>query len=507
MMISELVAQDKDISIVKLAGKLEQFVRRAAQDSECLHEVEQKILGSVLLLGRRCVDQFLRLQGDGDLGETVQTADDRMLKRSDEPAERRIRTVFGEHHFSSYTYAKGAKQKIELRPIDARMSLPEGEYSYLLQEFSQYFCIEEAFGKARQGIEKVLGQKLPVDSLERINRALGRQAEPFLEELPKPPAKEEGELLVLTADGKGVPMIRKDAQALPAFNASKRRGNRRVATLASVYSVDRYHRSAEDVVAALFREERQPKDKDRPRPCHKHVVARFTHVEEEDGEEFIISGAHEAFRWAGEQVAQRRKRKQPLLRLCDGQEDYPATSNAYLDEKHQDAIDILDILHAAIYVWLATKALCGGNREEAEPLARERLLRILQGQVQGVILGLRQMATRRELAGTALDEVATACNYFEKNAYRMRYDEYLEEGYPIATGVIEGACRHLVKDRMERSGMRWRLSGAAPMLMLRAIQVSNHWDTFQAQRIKSDLPRLHPNRHLLQSYTPETLAI
>ena len=57
MIISELVAQDKDISIVKLAGKLEQFVRRAAEDGECLHDVEQKILGSVLLLGRRCVDQ------------------------------------------------------------------------------------------------------------------------------------------------------------------------------------------------------------------------------------------------------------------------------------------------------------------------------------------------------------------------------------------------------------------------------------------------------------------
>lgn len=280
MMISELVAQDKDISIVKLAGKLEQFVRRAAEDGECLHDVEQKILGSVLLLGRRCLDQFLRLQGDGDLGETVRTADDQILKRSDEPAERRIRTVFGEHRFTSYTYAKGPKKKTELRPIDARMSLPEGEYSYLLQEFSQYFCIEEAF-----------------------------------------------------------------EEALPAFNASKRRGNRRVATLASVYSVDRYHRSAEDVVAALFREDRQTEDKDRPRPCHKHVVARFTRMEEEDGHEFIIPGTHEAFRWAGEQVHQRRKRKQPLLRLCDGQEDYPETSNAYLAEKHQDAIDILDILH------------------------------------------------------------------------------------------------------------------------------------------------------------------
>ncbi len=138
---------------------------------------------------------------------------------------------------------------------------------------------------------------------------------------------------------------------------------------------------------------------------------------------------------------------------------------------------------------------------------RERLLRILQGQVHGVILGLRQMATRRKLTGAALKAVTTACNYFEKSTYRMRYDEYLAEGFPIATGVIEGACRHLVKDRMERSGMRWRLSGAAPMLMVRAIQVSNHWDRFQTQRMEADLERLHPNRHLLQSYPPETLAV
>jgi hypothetical protein len=507
MMISEWLERDKDISIVDLAGKLEQFVRQAAEEGECLHELEQKTLASVLLLGRRCVDLFLTLQGNGDVGETVQTQNERTLKRSDQPAERRIRTVFGEHSFFAYTYSQGAKRKIELRPIDARMSLPEGEYSYLLQEFSQYFCIEEAFQKAQQGIEKVLGQKLPVDSLERINRQLGEQAETFLEQLPKPPAKEEGELLVVTADGKGVPMIREDAESLPAFNASKRRGNRRVATLASVYSVDRYRRSEEEVVAALFREDRPTKGKDRPRPCHKHVVARFAREYEEGDETFVVSGTHEAFAWAGEQVEQRRRRKQSLLRLCDGQEDYPETSNGYLDEKHHDVIDILDILHVAIYVWLAAKAFCGGNQEQAEAFARERLLRILQGQVAGVILGLRQMATGRKLKGPALKDVTTACNYMEKNAYRMRYDEYLREGYPIATGVIEGACRHLVKDRMERSGMRWRLPGAESMLMLRAIHVSNHWDTFQAQRMQADLERLHPHRHLIQSYTPQAIAI
>ena len=108
----------------------------------------------------------------------------------------------------------------------------------------------------------------------------------------------------------------------------------------------------------------------------------------------------------------------------------------------------------------------------------------------------------------SIGRVTLLCNANSASvAQRCPKVQYLKEGYPIATGVIEGACRHLVKDRMERSGMRWRLSGAAPMLMLRAIHVSNHWDTFQTQRMKSDLQRLHPNRHLIQSYTPEILAI
>ena len=87
-----------------------------------MHEVEQKILGRVLLLGRRCVDQFLRLQGDGDLGETIRTADDRMLKRSDERAERRIRTVFGEHYFSSWYRSINNCRSYTWRPKDSRNS-------------------------------------------------------------------------------------------------------------------------------------------------------------------------------------------------------------------------------------------------------------------------------------------------------------------------------------------------------------------------------------------------
>lgn len=88
----------------------------------------------------------------------------------------------------------------------------------------------------------------------------------------------------------------------------------------------------------------------------------------------------------------------------------------------------------------------------------------------------------------------------------MRYDEYLRRGYPIASGVIEGACRHLVKDRMERSGMRWTLEGARSMLDVRAAFQSAHWDGFLADRMSAEVERIHRHRDLLNDYKPMALA-
>ena len=89
----------------------------------------------------------------------------------------------------------------------------------------------------------------------------------------------------------------------------------------------------------------------------------------------------------------------------------------------------------------------------------------------------------------------------------MRYDKYLRKGYPIATGVIEGACRHYVKDRMERSGMRWRRPGAQAMLNVRAVLLSSYWDDFHLWRINRQQQRLHPHRSLIANYVPKPLRL
>lgn len=110
-----------------------------------------------------------------------------------------------------------------------------------------------------------------------------------------------------------------------------------------------------------------------------------------------------------------------------------------------------------------------------------------------MVRGLRWKATNKGLSKTKRKELEKICTYLENNAERMKYNEYLAFGYPIASGVIKGACRYLVKDRMERTGMRWILNGAQSMLALRSVYLSGLWKEFTQFRIKKERERLYPN--------------
>jgi len=325
---------------------------------------------------------------------------------------------------------------------------------------------------------------------------------------------EEGELLVATADGKGVPLIRENVQATPVHGPQPPRpNNRRMATLACVYSVDPHVRTADEVVAALFRDERPSPEQaaSRPRPCHKRMTACFPTVAEAGTEdELRIRGDIRAWSWAARQIETRRRPGQVLIRLCDGQPSLWDASDVCLgldtsrdtQSRENQVVDILDVIHVSSYVWSAGRAFFGSDQAEVERFSRERLLRILLGQATGVIAGMRRMVSQRKLRGEKRKEVTKACNYLEKNLERMRYDKYLAHGYPIASGVIEGACRHLVKDRMERTGMRWQESNAGSMLFARAVEVTELWEPFQTHRQTSEQTRLHPHQALLRDYTP-----
>lgn len=483
----------------------------ASKGGHSFDQTERAVWNLVLKTGFLAMELFTKLQGNGDLGDQSVTESGNTLRRSDTPADTVVRSIFGVHSFEQYTYSPGKNRKIELHPISARMQLPEHRWSYLLQEFSQMFCVESAFNQAAVNLELVFGAKFSVDTLEQTNQRMGIEADAFLDDLPTPKKKDEAELLVASADCKGVPLIKDDAAKVAAFETAKKRpGNRRMATVTSAYTVDPYVRTAEQIVAALFRDEKEPgtkssnSKKKRPRPKHKHTSAHFPTTFVDDDTDVPISGIHEGIAWLADQVSVRRKKLQVMILLMDGQQSLWEVADLHFGDDPQ-VVPILDIIHVATYVWEAS-SLFEKSSEQRATFTRERLLKILDGEVDGVIRGLRRMGSLRKLKGEKLKDLRRICGYFEKHKARMRYHEYLAAGYPIASGVIEGACGHLVKDRMEGSGMRWTLEGARSMLNVRAVFQSDYWDKFCKQRVTELSEKTHPNRNMVCHYTSLTMA-
>ena len=507
MSLTSVSPPDKINPITSLPPDLCDYARRAAENKVSFDTFERELFKRLIALGHATTNLFLNAQGNGDLGATVATAEGATLHRSETPQVRSFRTIFGKSSFAAFVYSRAPKQKIELRPIDAKLNLPDRLASYLLQEFTQLFCVEKAFGVGAKQFEAIFGQTISVAVLEDINRDMGAQAERFLDHhLPKPKADDEGELLILTADGKGVPLVKADAQRVPAFDKKERPGNRRMATLGCVYSVDRFVRTPEQIVAALFRDATVPQPVEaRPEPVFKQYRSNFAFQEPD---EVPIHGAMLAWSWLASETAKRHQSGQPIVRLMDGSptlwDSAKTCLQEFVDERCEAktpvaVVDILDILHVSSYVWKAAKVF-HPHKEQQEAFAEDRLLQILRGEGKDLIADLRRRATATALSDADAKTIATVCGYFENNAERMRYDEYLAAGYPIATGVIEGACRHVIKDRMEQGGMRWTLAGAQAMLNLRAVNASNAAEEFGNWRQVEGAERVHPHRQLVGSY-------
>lgn len=425
---------------------LKDYISQAASQREAIHTVEKNLWVSVLEIGRLLLQGFM-----GDVGETLVLPNGRVVRRLEEPHERRYVSVFGENPIVRIVYGTRETQKIEAVPLDASLQLPESDFSYLLQEWDQSFCVQNSFGESASSLQRILGIGQSVRTLEHMNHSMAGYVEGFRGSRPVPVKRKEGALLVVAADSKGVPLRRKKGNARPEDprhpKKGEKRNKKRMACVGAVYTIDRFKRSAEEVIDEALREKAQEK---RPRPKHKRVRADLSR--EVDGEE--RNGKDIFFGWLTEEVERRnRKGDKPVICLTDGERALHEATRRRLGE----VIEILDLYHVLDRLWDAAHCFHSEGSDEGKQFVEERLKKVLEGNVGYVIGGLRQMATKRRVRGGKKKEISDITGYFGKNRSRMRYEEYLKAGFPIGTGVVEGACRNLVKDRMERSGMHFSI--------------------------------------------------
>jgi len=420
--------------------------------------------------------------------------DGRVCQRLEQPHSRRYVSIFGLFQLQRTVYGSREGQTIDFVPVDNRLQLPESDFSYLLQDWDQSMCVEEAFSQAGRTLQRILGLRQSVDSLERMNAQMAKPVEDFRADRPVPAAEEEGEILVSSADGKGVVMRRGPGERTPAHRTKGDKASRKeMALVGAVYSVDRQVRTAEEVVAALFGDHPDQPQRERPKPRHKQVLA---HLADTDASG-THSGMEKTYAWMLEELwARNRGFTKEMVHLCDGQETLWDARDRYLPKRN--TVDVLDLLHVTPRLWQAAHLFHPEKSRAAEQFVRARGLKVLQGHGALVVRGLREMGTKHQLHGSKQATLTKICAYLDNNRERMHYDQYLAKGYPIASGVIEGACRHLVKDRMERAGMHWTRPGAQAMLDVRSIHINGDWEAYQQYRFQRETSRLYPWRQLVE---------
>lgn len=381
------------------------WICRSAQNGTSAHEVERGLFDELLVLGKTLFDAFLRLVGPGDFGESVTLDDARQVYRSQEQHVRRLLTVFGDFFVSRWVYAPYEKAKVEFAPTDQRLQLPASEVSYLLQEWDQLLGVEQAFGQVREVIKTILRLPQSVDTLERTNQQMAEAAPVFRDSQGPVDLTKEGELLVVTEDNKGIPMVRpvEEKPAGTHRTKGKKANKKQMACIGCVYSVDRHARTPEQLVATLFRDPDRPKEQP-PQAQNKRYWAELSR--ERDGEE--VRGQDLVFQHLQAEIDTRRRPQQWLVHLCDGQSSLETDRQTYIPEDAH-TLDILDLMHVLPRVWEAAHVFHGEASDKASAFVRHYLTRIVHGEAGSVIASWRRKATRQSLTGAKKKGLRASC--------------------------------------------------------------------------------------------------
>lgn len=466
----------------------------AALEMPC-HKVEAEHAARGREVLRQMLEAHIRARGDGRVGPAiVKTTWDRdgHSKEVDfvqaRPHSRQMKTIFGSVTVIRIGYS--APGEDSLHPLDAMLPFPARSFSYELQRRFTKQAVQVPLDAAIATIKENTGVTLSKGSAEAVITEAAQHFDQFYDAEPKISAQETGPILVAETDGKGVPMIKPPGtQTLVHRKKGDKKNKKKMATLGAVYTKQPHVRTPEEVVESLFRpkppvELVKPKrssesaqKKRRQRPENKRIWASLKKSKDEVIQEIA-------------QECQRRDPEQTKTRvaLTDGEIALQQRVLRLL----LGFMLILDFLHVMQRLWKAAHVFYKEGSREAEDWVKDRALRLLQGDVDGVVRGLRISAAKRKLKGELLKKVEASAAYLERNRDYMAYDQYLAQGLPIATGNVEGAAKNLVKDRMEGSGMRWSLDGGEAMLKLRALHLCGDFDEYWDYHIDQERREIYP---------------
>src|SRR5450755_3386589 len=442
-----------------------------------LHQIESLQQAKGREVQRLLLQAHLQHRGNGDVGLALclQQQDGAVLYSHRRLGTRSLTTVFGTVELVRMGYSLPGAPSIF--PLDRALALPARSFSYELQRRLVKAAVQNPFLESVQTIADLTGVAVSKRSLEEILPDAAQDFDAFYRQRSVTPAT--GSILVAAVDCKGIPMVKPGgAQPTHRLTKGQKANKKRMATVATVFTRAPWVRTPQQVIESLFPTSR-PSSREAtppPRPENKRVWASLL-----KGKTAVI-----------EEVAEEMDRRDPSrsttrLALTDGER----ALQIRVDQKLTVTL-ILDLMHVLEKLWKAAYVFHAEGSLEADLWVIDRTLRILFGEVGQVVKGVRQSITKRGLSGPKCKTLNAVANYLYRNRSRMHYNEYLANGWPIASGPVEGACKNLIKDRMERSGMRWTEEMAEAIVQLRAIYLSGDFDAYWQFHIEQDQRRLYP---------------
>jgi hypothetical protein len=457
-----------------------------------LHEIERMMRTA----GRELMREMMQAHFDRRSAQEreVDVCDAKGVERARVREGRRtVMTEFGEVYLDRKLYqADGAEA---LAPLDAAMELPDEKYSLAVRRIVAEEAARASFDEVVELVRKQSGAEVPKRQAEELAVRAARDFDDFYRDRLREP-EDSDHLVILSFDGKGIPTLHRDlreatrkaAEATPRrlhtrLTKGEKPNRKRMAEVATVYSIEKWPRTIADVLHGVH--DKRDKAARRTRPTNKRVWASIVHSPQQ-----VI---RDAFDEALRRDPERRRR---WVVLVDGNKDQLARIKRAAKEAGVEITIVLDIVHVLEYLWSAAYAFNADGSTEAEAWVECRLLALLNGRSGGEIAkSLRAMIRTHGLDADQAAPVEAAAEYLVNNTRLLHYDRALADGLPIATGVIEGACRHLVQDRMGRTGAVWSVNGAEAVLRLRALRASGDFDDYWAFHLAKEHERTHRSRY------------
>ena len=412
-----------------------------------------------------------------------------------------LMSLFGDVQVGGFLYqAVGADG---LAPADASLNLAEDPFSLGVRRRVAEEVASGSYDEAVERVNATTGATIAKRQAEQLAGRAANDFEPFYAEPPENVAEEKDKLLVMTFDAAGIVVRVEDLRSAtkkalekslekgaaperwPAETSKKNRklNRKRMAQVAAIYGIDPFPRTPEDILRDLRPVHDVTPKTPRPKPVNKRVRASIAREPSEVIDAVFDEGL----------------RRDPQLTrtwvvLLDGNETQIDCVHRAARRLGVKVVLVLDVIHVLGYLWKAANCFHESGTAAAQAWVNQRLLMLLQGvSASNVAAGMTRSATLQNLEKR--EAVDSCAAYLCKYRNLIRYREALKKGLPIATGVIEGACRYLIRDRMDKTGAHWSLAGAEAVLKLRALRANGDWNDYWKFHTQAERTRNHTSRY------------